>query len=269
MRLKRFVILLFVALLVIPVGQAQSSHDDDKDPSIRPGIRRLHPERERAKAIKKLQEQMSRRADPNADPWDTSDEVWGTVDLPPVTLKDSAAVEGRRLSSDAGDSQASRRLTWRDEPVVATLDQLMPFMTVDEGELRSRYVSGDSLANEVYFAFSLGDDSIPEALRLCIRYYGDIPIDFDQVVFTIDDYDYTFYPLAPRHGASDGHFWAASDDELPPTYRNLVYALTHGHRAMMKLQSSGGVSRIKMLNEDQLDDFANTFDLFRLLGGDF
>ena len=120
---------------------------------IKPGIRRLHPGRERAKAIKKLQEQMSRKAEPKADPWDTSDEVWGTVDLPPVTARDSNAVEGRRLTPGTGLQQAGdesltgrggRRMTWRDQPVTATIDQLMPGFTVaEDGDYYSRYVSRD------------------------------------------------------------------------------------------------------------------------------
>ena len=257
-------------LLAAPVGMANTVRDDDdKDPSIRPGIRRLHPERERAKAIKKLQEQMSRQADPNADPWDTSDDPWGTVDLPPMTGKDSLAVEGHRLSPQSGDMEAGRRMVWHDEPVMTTIDQLMPFMTVDDGEYRSKYVSIDNVANEVYFAFDLDEDSIPGPLRLCIRYCGDTPIDYDQVVFTIDGYDYFFYPMAPRHGLTGRQYWAASDDELMhPAYRDLIYALTHGRWAMIKLQGTGGLSRVKVLTEGQLDDFSNTFDLYRLLGGE-
>ena len=96
--MRKYIILLLVALLAVPVGMASVARDDDdKDPSIKPGIRRLHPERERAKAVKKLQEQMSRKAEPKADPWDTSDEVWGTVALPPAASRDSNAVVGHRL----------------------------------------------------------------------------------------------------------------------------------------------------------------------------
>ena len=44
MRLRRFFILLMLALIVVPMGMASTvGDDDDKDPSIRPGIRRLHP----------------------------------------------------------------------------------------------------------------------------------------------------------------------------------------------------------------------------------
>lgn len=269
-RLKIHLLLLFIALLAVPVMAGSSvPDDDDKDPSIRPGIRRLHPERERAKAIKKLQEQMSRKADSVADPWDTGDDLWGTVDLP-VAVKDSSAIEGHRLTSLTGDQQDGHRLLWRDEPVMATIDQLMPFMIVDDGEYRSKYVGVDNLGNEVYFAFRLNEDSLPESLRLCVRYSGASPIDYDQMTFTIDGYDYAFYPSEPRHGVTaDGIYWAVSDDMLRPAYRDLVYALAHGQWAMLKLQGPNGASRVKMLNSGQLEDFANTLALYRLLGGTF
>lgn len=268
--MKKWLIILMALLMAIPVGLASGMPDDDnKDPSIRPGIRRLHPERERAKAIKKLQEQMSRKAEVKDDPWDTSDEVWGTVDLPPVAVKDSGAVVGRRLTSPA-EGLSSYRLVWRDEPMTETIEQLMPFMVMNEdGLCRSKYVTADSLANEVYFAFDvdLEVDSMPGPLRLCVSYCGDTPMDYDQLVFTVNGFDYTFYPLETRHGvAGGGLYWAASDDELHPAYRDLVYALAHGEWAMIKLQG-GGVSRVKVLNNGQLEDFANTLALYRLLGG--
>lgn len=268
MRLKRFIILLLAALLVVPMGLASvAGDDDDKDPSIRPGIRRLHPERERAKAMKKLQEQLSRKADSIADPWDTSDDLWGTVDLP-RSHKESAAVEGHRLSPN-DDREAGKRMTWRDEPVTVTLDQLMPFMVLDNGEYRSKYVTGDSVGNEVYFAFDLDEDSVPGPLRLCVNYCGDRAIEYDQVVFTVDGFDYAFYPSSPRHGrTAGGQYWAASDDELQHAYRDLVYALTHGQWAMLKLMGMNGGSRIKMLTDGQLEDLFNTLALYRLLGGE-
>lgn len=270
MRFKRFILLLLVAMLAVPVGLASGVRDDDdKDQSIRPGIRRLHPERERAKAIKKLQEQMSRKAEPKDDPWDTSDEVWGTVDVPRVAIKDSAAVEGHRLTSSA-TTDAEARAVWRDEPVTIPLDQLMQSMTVDDGDYRSKYVSADSVSNEVYFAFTIPEgDSVPGPLRLCVHYCGGTRINYDQVVFTIDGFDYLFYPLTTRYGVTTGgQHWAASDDELRFAYRDLVYALTHGQWVMIKLMGDNGVSHVKVLDDGQLDDFANTLDLYRLLGGE-
>ena len=95
--MKKYLILLLMALLAVPVGLA-GGDDDDKTTVNKHEIRRLHPERERLKALKKLQEQRSRKAEPKADPWDTTDDPWGTVDVPPA-LRDSAAVEGHRLTS--------------------------------------------------------------------------------------------------------------------------------------------------------------------------
>lgn len=288
-KLKKYCLLLLVALLVAPAVLASGVlDDDDKDPSIRPGIRRLHPERERAKAMKKLQEQMSRKADPNADPWDTSDEVWGTVDLPPAVSRDSNAVVGRRLKQHTSKTPAEqaaldsllggdyslteygyRRMTWRDLPVTATLDQLMPSFTVDEtGDCYSRYVSRDKLSNEVYFTFTMNEDSVPGPLRLHVQYCADDPLDFDQLIFTIDGFNYPFYPSDHEHGTLDGGlYWECSDDVLKPVHKDLVYALAHSNWVALKLMSTRGIHHVKMLTDGQRTDFAHTLDLYRLLGG--
>ena len=285
---------LFIGLMIVllaPVAMASSVHDDDdKDPSIRPGIRRLHPERERAKAIKKLMEQRSRKADPNADPWDTSDEVWGTVDLPPVTVKDGNAVEGQRLTpimrtSKTPAEQAAidsllaedysikeygyRRMSWRDLPVTKTLEQLTPGFTMDEdGDCYSRYVTRDNSSNELYFVFKMGEDSLPGPLRLCVQYCADDPLDFDQLIFTIDGYDYPFYPSSTEHGTiGEDLYWERSDDVLQPVHKDLVYALVHSNWVALKLLSTRGIHHVKMLTDGQRSDLANTLDLYRLLGG--
>ena len=287
--LKKYCLMLLVALLALPALAAMPvGDDDDQDPSIRPGIRRLHPERERVKAMKRLQPQMSRKAEPKDDPWDTSDDLWGTVDLPPVTQRDSTAVEGRRLHTSktpaeqaALDSLLSidysisefgyRRMTWHDLPVTATVDQLMPYFTVDSGECRSKYVSLDKTSNEVYFAFSIHEgDSLPGPLRLCVLYCADDPLDFDQFVFTIDGYAYPFYPAHPQREALDGGLYReSSDDVLLEVHKDLVYALAHSNWVALKLVSERGIHHVKMLTDGQRADFAHTLDLYRLCGGDF
>lgn len=287
--MRKYIILLLVALLAVPVGMASVARDDDdKDPSIKPGIRRLHPERERAKAVKKLQDQMSRKAEPKADPWDTSDEVWGTVDLPPAASRDSNAVVGHRLklrTSKTPAEQAAldsllggdyslteygyRRMTWRDLPVTTTIEQLMPGFEVDEaGDCHSRYVARDKSSNEVYFAFAMGEDSVPGPLRLRVQYCADDPLDFDQLIFNIDGYDYPFYPSNHEGGAIDDvYFWECSDDVLQPVHKDLVYALAHSNWIVLKLMSTRGIHHVKMLTDGQRTDFAHTLDLYRLLGG--
>lgn len=295
MRLTRYILLLLVILLAAPVGMASATRDDDdKDPSIQRGIRRLHPERERAKAMKKLQEQMARKAEPKDDPWDTSDDLWGTVDLPPVALKDNAAVEGRRLkprqlgTSKTPEEQAAldsllaidysltefgyRRMKWRDLPVTRTIDQLMPgFVLNEDGDYVSKYVSFAPTSNEVYFAFAMAEgDSLPGPLRLCVRYCADDPLDFDQLIFSIDGYDYLFYPSDHHHSTlPDGLYCETSDDVLTASYKDLVYALAHSNWVALKLVSTRGIHHVKMLTDGQRSDFAATLDLYRLLGGNF
>lgn len=292
MKIKRYIIWLLLAFITAPAVMAVTvTDDDDKDPSIQRGIRRLHPERERAKAIKKLREQMSRKANPDADPWDTADEVWGTVDLPPTAeAMDSAAVEGHRLNpyqqhtSKTPEEQAAldsllaidyspveygyRRMKWQDIPVTTTLDQLLPGFVLEDGECRSKYVSMEMTSNEVFFAFTLQEDSVPGPLRLCVHYCADDPLEFDQIVFTIDGYDYLFYPASPQRGiVKEGIYWERSDDVLQPVHKDLVYALVHSNWVAVKLVSSRGIHHVKMLTDGQRIDFAHTLDLYRLLGG--
>lgn len=266
MRITRIILLLLIALLVVPVGLA-GGDDDDKKTVNKQEIRRLHPERERLKALKKLQEQRSRKAEPKADPWDTTDDPWGTVDVPPA-LRDSAAVEGHRLTSPPTMADAPQRLMWRDEPVTATIDQLMPYCVIDDGgDCRSKYVTVDEPANEVYLAFSL-IDSLPGPLRLCVRYGGEIPMDFDQLTFTVDGFDYSFYPANIQHGhTASGTYWAISDDEITTAFKDLVYALAHARWGMIKMRHSSGGNIVKIITDGQRQDFANTLALFLLLGG--
>ncbi len=266
--MRTCVLLLLAALLVVPVGKTGNlPDDDDKTPAWQQRVRRLHPERERAKAMKKLQEQMSQRAQDKADPWDTDDEVWGTVDVPHVAVRDSDAVEGYRLGDSPDDG--AHRLMWRDEPVMATVDQLMPYFAVTgEGECRSKYVLADSTSTEIYFAFDV-NDSLPGPLRLCVRYCADSKVDFDQITFTIDGYDYFFYPFDPQSWRlSGGKYLASCYEVLKAGYKDLVYALAHGRWVMLKLQGTGGVSRVKVLTDGQREDFRHTLDLYQLLGGE-
>ena len=290
--MRRWIIILLMVLMAVPVGMARTTRDDDdKDPSIKPGIRRLHPERERAKAMKKLQEQMSRKAEEKADPWDTSDDPWGTVDLPRITVRDSSAIEGHRLApyhatSKTPEEQAAldsllatdysikeygyRRMKWQDLPVTTSIDDLLPSFIVDEqGDCYSRYVSRDKTSNEVFFAFeALTADSLPGPLRLCVLYCADDPLDFDQIIFTINGYDYPYYPSNHESGTIDGGlYWESSDDVLQTPYRDLVYALAHSHWVAIKLMSTRGIHHVKMLTDGQRTDFTNTLDLYRLLGG--
>lgn len=261
--MKKHITWLMMALLMAPAlvaGTLGDDDDNDKGSAARPGIRRLYPDRERAKAMKRLQEQLSRHAEAKADPWDTDGELWGTVDVPIVAVKDSTAVVGHHPGE-------RHRLSWRDEPVTVSRDILMTFMAENDGEIRSKYVTGDVTDNEVYFAFTM-TDSLPGPLRLCVNYCADAPFLYDQLTFNVDGFDYTFFPAGTQQGRdANGLCWQHSDDELHVMHRDLVYALAHGQWVLLKLTDSNGVSHVKVLTDGQCDDFANTLALYRLLGG--
>ena len=267
--MRKWIVILLMLLMAAPVGMAGAVLGDNDTVSVwKQSIRRLHPGRERAKAIKKLQEQMSRKAEEKADPWDTSDEVWGTVDVP-ASVRDSNAVVGHRLRDVPEGEETGGRLVWRDAPVTTTIDQLMPYFTINEdGECHSKYVSADSTSNEVYFAFNVSD-SLPGPLRLCVRYCANVPVEFEQLTFTVDGYDYMFYPADVKCLKVDGmHYLVCSDDVLQPAYRDMVYALAHGHWEIVKLHCTGGVTRVKVLTDGQREDLSLALDLYRLLGGE-
>ena len=55
--MRYWIIILLAMLMAAPIGLASTTRDDDdKNQGQQREIRRLHPERERAKAIKKLME---------------------------------------------------------------------------------------------------------------------------------------------------------------------------------------------------------------------
>jgi|GEM_PF-695706 len=307
MAFKRYFIIAMMALSVASAAFAAPAGDEeDYDVSIRKGIRRLHPERERAKAIKKLQQQRAQKAVPKVDPWDTSDEAWGTVEVvPEPTSQESIADEpvatspsgekrkvttaqGRRLNAttkSASDQEqldallgtdyslqqyevpGTRRMTWRDEPVKATRESLQPYFELTGSSCLPRGLKLDNGTNAVFFYFNVVNGEAQD-LRLRVQYCADDPINFEELVFSVDGFDYTFFPQQMQRGNDgDGYYWQTSDDELRRADRDLVYALSHSHWAMLKLKGADGVSHVKMLSDVQRDDFARTFQFFRLLGG--
>jgi len=292
--LKRLLTALFIALIAATATTAAIVPDEkDYDASIRKPVRRLHPERERAKAIKKLQEQRARKAEVKADPWDTTDEAWGTADVIPEHKDDAQSansvtaskttVQGQRIyASDKAELEAllnadyslkqydipgAYRMTWRDDPITGTRDELTPYFVMTNDQCVPRSVTPGNTSNAVYFYFNM-DGDYPGPLHLRVQYYADDPINYDELVFTIDGFDYVFFPQAPQRGkTAQQMYWENSDDVMHTADKDLVYALGHSHWAMIKLKGADGINHVKMLNEQQLLDLSRTLQLYRLLGG--
>jgi len=185
------------------------------------------------------------------------------------TATDKAELE-RLLNADYSIKQydaSSFRMTWKDEPVQSTEKQLLPYFTLDGNRYLPYGISQSNTTNAVYFYFDVNDGE-PGPLRLRVQYYADDPINYDELVFTIDGFDYVFFPDSPQRGTASGRmYWENSDDVMRHNDRDLVYALAHAHWMMLKLKGTDGVSHVKMISDSQRQDFSRALQLYRLLGG--
>jgi hypothetical protein len=141
--------------------------------------------------------------------------------------------------------------------------------TVVNGCYTPRDVHIGVLECEYYLYFMIDSTGTPTQLLLHVQYCADDPLDFDQLLFTIDGYNYPYYPVNHQSGTLDGGlYWEMSDDVLQPAYKDLVYALAHGHWVAIKFMSTRGIHHVKMLTEGQIEDFSHALDLYRLVGGE-
>ena len=241
--------------------------EEDYDESIRKPIRRLHPERERAKAIKQWEEEQARKAAAqqqqggaaahSADPWAESG-----VDVP-----DGKEALYELLNKDYSLKQyvpdGPKRLQWVDEPVSASMSDLLPHFDKNGGRYTPRGTTMKQSENAIYFYFV---DNGP--LRLRVQYFADDPLNFSEMVFTIDGFEYHYRPSGTQRGRQGTRFyWETSDEALGTADRDLVYALTHCHWARVKLLGANGIDHVKMFTTGQLEDFARLWQLYRLKGG--
>ncbi|MBR1551689.1 MAG: hypothetical protein IJ632_05145 [Muribaculaceae bacterium] len=270
MKKYRFVILAFtsafLALCSTTGAAAMQPDEEDYDESIRKPIRRLHPEREREKAIKKWEEEQARKAAAqqqggvttrSADPWGASD----------AAVPDGKETLYELLNKDYSLKQyvadGPKRLEWVDEPATGSMSGLLPHIDKNDGRYTPRGTSMKQSENAIYFYFV---DNGP--LRLRVQYFADDPLNFSEMVFTIDGFEYPYRPARTQRGRQGARFyWETSDEELGASDRDLVYALTHCHWARVKLLGANGIDHVKMFTTGQLEDFARLWQLYRLKGG--
>lgn len=285
--MRRHIIYLLLAMFVgcsLPV-LAQS--EDDYDESIRMPVRRLHPEREREKARKKLQQELDakNKSQQPADDWEDASQsggkkkkdnrrVVGTVPAAKSTADKS--VLNDLLNKDYSLVQyvptAPTRMVWRDDPVIESENELLMQLNkvpVQTGVVRymPKGVSMSRTEN-AFYAYFTTDGARVEPLHLRVQYYADDPLQFNDIVFTIDGFDYRFRALSPQRGKGTGRMiWELCDQEASSADKDLVYALAHAHWVRMSLVGSDGTKHVKMLTETQIRDFYLVLQLFRMLGG--
>ncbi|MCQ2289260.1 MAG: hypothetical protein MJZ74_09205 [Muribaculaceae bacterium] len=105
-------------------------------------------------------------------------------------------------------------------------------------------------------------------MHLRLQYYADDPLNYNDMVFTIDGFDYKFHPTNIQRGKGDGvMIWEQSDDVLREADKDLVYALAHCHWVRLKLHGADGMNHVKLIGEEQIKSFKETYQLFLLRNG--
>lgn len=168
-----------------------------------------------------------------------------------------------------------KRMTWQDDTITETQEELIGFF-------KSKVVSGynsilpknavvDNTTNDIYLYFTEDGQGNPGALRLRVQYYADDPLNYNDMVFQIDGFEYKFRPVNIKRGKGDGiMIWEQSDDELKTADKDLVYALSHcQYWAQLKLHGDDGMNHVKLISKEQIEDFSRTVKLYLLRGGSF
>ena len=268
---KRFILIMLAACLLaggaMPAMANSRPDEEDYDESIRKPIRRLHPEREREKALKKWEQEQERKAAQKRrssvaatdDPWQMS----GTESAP-----DGKEQLYELLNKDYSLKQlvpeGPKPLVWVDEPPTGSVGELLPFFDNHDGCFTPRGTTMSQSENAIYFYFI---ENGP--LRLRVQYFADDPLNFNEMVFTIDGFEYRYRPDSTRRGRQGTRFyWETSDEPLSGGDRDLAYALAHCHWARVRLLGANGIDHVKMFTTAQLESFARTLQLYRLKGGD-
>ena len=273
--------------------------EKDLDPSVRLPVRRLHPEREFDKAMKQMhkdheakeqareakeQEKEAKRLEKEAKKEAKNKNKHDNRVIPPRPAQRQAAASVDKslmkelLSKDYSLKkfdiyEEPKPITWKDDPVSNDVNGLMSHVSSGRRNGNTFYTpKGVSLANDandVFFCFESSGNA-PGRLHLRVQYYADDPLNYNDITFTIDGFNYNFHPGKPARGKQGARmYWEQSEDALTAKDKDLVYALSHCHWARISLKGADGMNHVKMLTEKQLEAFAHTFELYRAMGGKF
>lgn len=273
----------FISATAIPVCAQEVEHPDESEyhESIRRPVRRLHPEREREKALKQAQAEYeaTHRAEADVTAWDTETASKKGKGAKKRQADGKTAAEKSRLDELLNTDYSLKeyvpaapvRPRWKDDPVTESRAQLSAGLRTDNANGHSRMLPGKASFfredNGIFFYFE-NEGGILSPLRMRIQYYADDPLNFKKVHFTIDGFDYDFTPSNTSRGqAGPRRFWENNDQPLTSADKDLVYALAHATWVRMALVGDKGINHVKLLSEQDIRDFYNVLQLYRLMGG--
>ena len=278
-RLFMWVAMFTFATCTIVASPAFPDDEDQYDESIRKPVRRLYPNRERDKAMKKYQQEQERAAKKNQKAAEV-DDPWADGGQPAAAPSADKAELYELLSKDYStptiivpEYKQPEPFVWRDEKPNVNENQLLKVVEgrrVSEPLPAMRYLpKGSSMANNANDIFLYFDEGAePERLRLRVQYYADDPLNFNEVQFYVDGFDYVYRPKITRRGKGTGRMiWENSDNSVTDADKDLIYALTHGQWVEMSLVGHDGIKHVKVLSEKQLENLRAVLQMYLLHGG--
>ncbi len=277
-------IIALCALSPRAMAQGSSKADDEAmEEWLRMPVRRLHPERPTANQLKEQREKEKaekKREKAERDQKKAQAQSAGYRYSRQATAEQHAADARKKAYLDSllaieytvPTYTGPVRLTWKDEPVKESRDQLLPSFTRSEvASGQQRYMPKDvTMSNDdnaLYFYFDVKNKR-PLSLRLRGQYFADDPLNIEQLKFVIDGFDYDFTPTGVEHGTQGSNlYWENFDNSLSGRDKDLIYALAHCTWARVTYIGGRGFNHVKMLTKEQIRDFYNTLELYRAMGG--
>lgn len=164
--------------------------------------------------------------------------------------------------------EAPKPMVWLDDSIPESNDELMTRVKTGNSRIMPKDVTMDNTENAIYLYYTVDANGNPDPLHLRIQYYADDPLQYYEVVFLIDGFEYRFKPENIHRGKGTGRMiWENSDDVVKTTDKDLIYALSHCHWAEMTLLAANHINHKKELTEDQIEDFYHVLQLYRKAGG--
>lgn len=279
-----FLLLFTFATAVTAVAQSPwPDEENERDESVRKPVRRLHPEREREKAIKEYLKEQESKQKTQDDAWEqpakkakpdkrkvvrrVAHQQSSTVDQ---AMLDELLSRDYSLGPVVPEAKAPEPYKWKDEPVEVAERDLMAVIGKEAHGSSMRYMPRDvsMKLNENAFYLYFDEPSSSNKLRLRLQYCADDPLNFSRVDFVIDGFDYSYTPRNTKHGKLSARlYWENFDEPVTAADKDLIYALTHCSWAEMLLIGADGINHLKELSEDQLAALRAMLQLYQLRGG--
>ncbi len=264
--------LVMAALLLTPSAFAFVPDEKDLDPALRLPVRRLHPERPTAAQAKQERDRKKKLKQQQKNVKKQVAQSFGNQKQKERNAREKAYLDSLlAIEYTVPNYSGPVRLTWVEEPVGTTQNELLPLFKKGRGAQGTSYVPNSvnygNTENAQFFYFTTQGGK-PGPLMLRTQYVADDPLNIVLMRFIVNGFEYLLTPQNTQAGQRNNHlYWEVSDQQLTSDDKDLVYALAHASWARVTLVGEDGMNHVKDITDDQIADFQRSLDLYRLLGG--